>query len=50
MFNPTSKASWVYKRWFAEDAEVDTETTFILHTSYKDNRFLPQEYIDALEE
>ena len=50
MFNPTSKESWVYKRWFAEDAEIDTATTFILKTTYKDNRFLPQEYIDALEE
>ena len=50
MFNPTSKESWVYKRWFADNAEIDTATTFILKTTYKDNRFLPQEYIDALEE
>lgn len=50
MFNPTSKESWVYKRWFADNAEIDTATTFILKTTFKDNRFLPQEYIDALEE
>ena len=35
--------------WFAEDAVVDKETTRILHTTYKDNRFLPREYIEAIE-
>ena len=49
-FNPTSKLNWVYKRWFAEDAVVDKTTTKIIHTTYRDNRFLPQDYINALEE
>lgn len=49
-FNPTSKLNWVFKRWFAEDAVIDKETTKIIHTTYKDNRFLPQDYIKALEE
>jgi phage terminase large subunit len=48
MFNPTSKANWVYQKWFAPEAVVD-EDTFILKTTYKDNKFLPQEYIAALE-
>ena len=47
-FNPISKASWIYKRYFADDAEVDFNTTMILQTTYRDNRFLPQDYIDNL--
>ena len=46
-FNPVSKASWVYQRWFAEDAHPDD--TKILQTTYKDNKFLPEEYTEALE-
>ena len=49
-FNPVSKANWVYKKWFAKDAVIDTLQTFILHTTYKDNKFLPKSYIVALEE
>ena len=48
-FNPVSKVNWVYKRWFADDAPV-AENTKILHTTYKDNKFLPDSYIEALEE
>ena len=48
-FNPVSKANWVYKMWFAEGVEVDTNTTRILKTTYKDNRFLPEDYIRAIE-
>ena len=48
-FNPVSKANWVYKKWFAPEAVIN-ESTFILKTTYKDNRFLPEEYIKALEE
>ena len=48
-FNPVSKANWVYKIWFAEGAEVDYETTRILKTTYKDNKFLPEDYINAIE-
>ena len=49
-FNPTSKLNWVYRRWFAEDAVVDTSTTFILKTTYKHNKFLPIDYVKSLEE
>ena len=49
-FNPVSKANWVYKKWFAKEAVYDTTQTFILHTTYKDNRFLPRAYIVALED
>ena len=45
-FNPISKANWCYKRWFARPQD---ENTFILKTTYKDNRFLPQSYIKSLE-
>lgn len=45
MFNPVSKANWVYKRFFANGTPEDT---VIIHTTYKDNPHLPQEYIDSL--
>ena len=45
MFNPVSKANWVYKRFFANGTPPDT---MIIHTTYKDNPHLPQEYIDEL--
>lgn len=48
MFNPVSKENWVYKRWFKEGATYNKENTVILHTTYKDNKFLPKEYIDNL--
>lgn len=47
-FNPISKANWVYKRWFESSSEAPT--AMILKTTYKDNRFLPGDYIKALEE
>lgn len=46
-FNPVSKVNWVYKRWF--DNKPITENTQIVHTTYKDNPFLPEEYIKSLE-
>lgn len=49
MFNPVSKSNWVYKKWFAEGV-ITEANTMILHTTYKDNRFLPQAYIEAIEE
>lgn len=45
MFNPVSKANWVYKRFFVDGTPEDT---VIIHTTYKDNPHLPQEYIDSL--
>lgn len=46
-FNPISKANWVYAQWF--DEKADLTNTLILKTTYKDNKFLPKEYIDQLE-
>lgn len=45
MFNPVSKANWVYKRFFENGTPEDT---IIVHTTYKDNPYLPKEYIDSL--
>lgn len=47
MFNPISKRNWCYTYWgFAGEPREDT---FYLKTTYKDNRFLPQSYIETLE-
>ena len=46
-FNPVSKQNFVYQKWFANETPANT---FILHTTYKDNKFLPKEYIEALLE
>lgn len=45
MFNPVSKANWVYKRFFSNGTPEDT---VIIHTTYKNNPHLPKEYIDSL--
>lgn len=47
-FNPVSKANWVYRRWFAKGAVV-TSDTVIHQSTYKDNRFLPEDYIATIE-
>jgi phage terminase large subunit len=47
-FNPISKVNYVYRKWFADTAVVG-EDTLIVKTTYKDNRFLPEEYIKSLE-
>lgn len=49
-FNPISKANWVYKRWFAEGVLIDPTDTLIIHSTYKDNKFLSEQYIKSLEE
>ena len=46
MFNPISKQNWCFKYFFANGAPANTK---ILKTTYKDNRFLPEEYIRSLE-
>lgn len=46
MFNPISKSNWVYKYFF----KSERPNTVILKTTYKDNKFLSQDYIDVLEE
>ena len=47
MFNPVSKANWVYGMWFEKGHSDDV---MVLHTNYKDNRFLPESYINNLLE
>lgn len=49
MFNPVSKQNWTYKRWFADGVEIP-ENTIITKSTYLDNPFLPQSYIDSLLE
>lgn len=46
MFNPVSKANWVYKAFF----EKKTKNTIIHHSTYKDNQFLDELTIEAIEE
>ena len=46
MFNPVSKANWVYKSFFIKKPK----NTVIYHTSYKDNRFLDETTKDNIEE
>lgn len=45
MFNPVSKANWVFK-YFFEQEQPDTVVT---HSTYYDNRHLPPEYVQELE-
>lgn len=47
-FNPVSKANWVYRRWF-KDGVIVTDDTVIHQSTYKDNRFLPDDYIATIE-
>ncbi len=47
MFNPVSKSNWVYKEWFENG--YDHTDTIVLHTTFLDNKFLPDAYIHALE-
>ena len=47
-FNPVSKANWVYKRWF-KDGVIITDDTVIHQSTYKDNRFLPDDYVATIE-
>lgn len=44
MFNPVSKANWVYKYFF----ETKPDNCVIVQTTYKDNTHLPKEYVDSL--
>ena len=45
--NPISKINWVYKHFFEDGCKE--ENCYIHHSTYKDNRFLNQTTIDALE-
>jgi phage terminase large subunit len=48
LFNPVSKANWVYKR-FGFDTNITPENTFILKTTYLDNPYLSEDYIQRME-
>lgn len=48
-FNPVSKDNWVYKYFHRDDIESTPVNMMVLKTTYKDNKFLPQSYIDSLE-
>ena len=47
-YNPTSKTSWVYDRWHKEGIVLPNDTV-VLHTTYHDNKFVPQSYRDSME-
>lgn len=44
-FNPISKLTWVYNEFFAREKKNAT----LHHSTYKDNRFLDEEYEERLE-
>jgi phage terminase large subunit len=48
LFNPVSKANWVYKRFGFEDGIIPPDT-FILKTTYLDNPHLSPDYIKRME-
>lgn len=47
MFNPVSKANWVYQYFFANGAPDDCR---IIQTTYKDNPHLPEDYVQSLRD
>ena len=49
-FNPVSKANWCYLNFFKPNEELDDfrSQCKIIQTTYKDNRFLPDNYIKSL--
>ena len=48
LFNPVSKANYVYKR-FGFDTGIAPPNTFVLKTTYLDNPYLSQDYIERME-
>lgn len=48
LFNPIAKTNWVYKRW-GFDTNTPPANTFILKTTYLDNPYLSQDYIERME-
>lgn len=45
MFNPVSKANWCYKHWFENGTPPKTK---IIHSTYLDNKFLTEDYVETL--
>jgi len=50
MFNPVSKSNWVYKEFFKDNPDLKAKDAYIMHTTYKDNKFLPESYVNGLME
>lgn len=48
-FNPVSKDNWVYRYFHRDDPDTTPESMLVVKTTYTDNKFLPQSYIDSLE-
>jgi len=51
-FNPIMKTHWIYKTYFTyyiEGQVLDTEALLIVHSTYKDNRFLTTQDVQFLE-
>ena len=48
LFNPVSKVNWVYK-YFGFDTGIVPPDTFILKTTYLDNPYLDESYIERME-
>ena len=49
LFNPVSKANYVYKR-FGFDTGVAPPNTFVLKTTYLDNPYISADYIQRMED
>lgn len=49
LFNPVSKANWVYKK-FGFDTGITPPNTFVLKTTYLDNPHLSADYIQRMED
>lgn len=49
MYNPASKANWVYGM-FHDPKKKRPANCQVVHTTYKDNRFLPKAYLKQLED
>lgn len=47
LFNPVSKVNWVYQYFFENEPPTNTKITY---TTYKDNKFLSDEFKQQLEE
>jgi len=45
MFNPVSKVNWVYDTWIINPPT----NAIVIHTNYKDNKFLTADYVQELE-
>lgn len=46
MFNPVSKNNWIYSTFF----EKEYKGALIVKTTYRDNHYLPKEYIKEIEQ